>query len=197
MPRVSRIKGQARVSTLGDAVASYFTADGGRVAAQLSGNGPDRCLLPQTIGDVQAISLGQETARGNGSRRWTTRRAEPVLCRPAVAPFTIGSFVDAHPSAGLGVSVTLADAERAELERRRVNSCPWLEDAPPASAGQRGHSYLVRADCAPTTQRQIAATPAASLRSNPTEPPKAELSVNALFNGPALAPFRAIASPSD
>ncbi len=71
---------------------------------------------------MQAISLGQETARDNGSRRRTSRCAEPVLCRPAVAPFTTGSFVDAHQSAGLGVSVTLVADKAYDVPHLRK----WL-----------------------------------------------------------------------
>ncbi len=58
-----------------------------------------------------------------------TRRAEPVLSHPAVAPFTTGSFVDAHQSSGLGISVTLVHEPKAFLP---------LPDQSPAAAQSLG-----------------------------------------------------------
>ncbi|GAA4764214.1 hypothetical protein GCM10023329_07510 [Streptomyces sanyensis] len=88
------------------AVAVDLPADGGRAAAQLGRDGPDGGLLPQPVGDVDALLLAQVPRRDGLWRPHSMRgRHSPVGTRPAVPPFTAGSQVDPDDPAGFLVRV--------------------------------------------------------------------------------------------
>lgn len=95
-------------------VAAYLPADRRRAAAQLGRDGPDSGLLPQPVGDVDAVGLAQVAREGRS--RLNARRHHRVdrWCRlvPArgsayVPPSLAGPDVDADDRGGLGVAHSL------------------------------------------------------------------------------------------
>ncbi len=93
----------------GGAVAVDLPADGGRAAAQLRGDRPDRRLLPQSVGDVDPVGHTQIPGRAGRRHhridRWC--RLLPTVGTTAVAPLPAGPGVDTDRPAGFLVAVAL------------------------------------------------------------------------------------------
>lgn len=90
-------------------VAADLPADGGRAAAQLSGDRPDRRLLPQPVGDVDPVVLAQVPGRTARRHHLVDRwcRLLPAVGTTAVTPLPAGPRVDTDQPAGFLVAVAL------------------------------------------------------------------------------------------